>query len=82
MSLRQWRENGWLVDHQTTKKQITDLLEMVDRDLRVAEATGDADWSFGIAYNRALYLEEKRKALAAWADYIDRLVATTSTPRS
>jgi hypothetical protein len=56
MTLQQWRENGWLVPHQTTKKQITDLLKMVDRDLRVAKSTDDADWSFGIAYNAALKL--------------------------
>ncbi len=56
MTLRQWRDNGWLVDHQTTKVQITDLLKMIERDLRVAKATDDADWSFGIAYNAALKL--------------------------
>jgi integrase len=31
-------------------------------------------------YNRALYLDEKRKALAAWADYIDRLVKPKTAP--
>ena len=56
MSLKQWRENGWLQLHGATKKQIADLIAMVDRDLRVAKATDDADWSFGIACNATLKL--------------------------
>lgn len=32
-------------------------------------------------YNRAEYLAEKRAALTAWADFIDRLVATKAPPK-
>ena len=56
MSLKLWLENGWLVTHQTTKRQVGDLLTMVRRDLDVATGTSDLDWSFGIAYNAALKL--------------------------
>lgn len=56
VSLQRWHENGWLSPHETSRKQIADLLTMVDRDLRVAKATEDIDWSFGIAYNAALKL--------------------------
>ena len=56
MSLRQWASNGWLRPHETSPKEIQDLLAIVKRDL--ADATGDisADWQFGIAYNAALKL--------------------------
>ncbi len=56
MSLKQWASNGWLKPHQTSPKEIQDLLAIVRRDL--ADATGDisADWRFGIAYNAALKL--------------------------
>lgn len=56
MSLKQWANNGWLRPHQTSSKEIEDLLAIVKRDL--ADAAGDisADWRFGIAYNAALKL--------------------------
>ena len=37
MSLQTWLENGWLRKHKTSKKEITDLLKIVDRDLKDAE---------------------------------------------
>ena len=48
--------NGWLHSHKSSKKEISDLLRIIDRDLK--DATGDisADWRFGIAYNAALKL--------------------------
>jgi len=56
MSLQQWANSGWLRPHQTSPKEIQDLLAIVKRDL--ADAAGDisADWRFGIAYNAALKL--------------------------
>ena len=56
MSLKQWANNGWLRPHQTSPKEIQELLAIVKRDL--ADAAGDisADWQFGIAYNAALKL--------------------------
>lgn len=56
MSLTQWANNGWLRPHQTSPKEVQDLLAIVKRDL--ADAAGDisADWQFGIAYNAVLKL--------------------------
>lgn len=56
MSLKQWANNGWVRAHQTTPKDIEDLLAIVKRDLADAEGDISADWKFGIAYNAALKL--------------------------
>lgn len=56
MSLQGWLENGWLRRHKTSKKEIADLLKIVDRDLKDAEGGISDDWRFGIAYNAALKL--------------------------
>lgn len=56
MSLKQWADNRWLRSHQTSAKEIGDLLRIVDRDLEDAKKDISADWQFGIAYNAALKL--------------------------
>ncbi len=56
MSLKQWADNGWLRPHQTSPKEIQDLLAIVKRDLVDAKRDISADWQFGIAYNAALKL--------------------------
>lgn len=57
MSLEQWARSGWLRKHRTSAREIADLLAIVDRDIKDAEAGGiSADWKFGIAYNAALKL--------------------------
>jgi hypothetical protein len=56
MSLQQWAGNGWLRPHQTSPKEIQDLLAIVKRDLADAQGNISADWQFGIAYNAALKL--------------------------
>jgi hypothetical protein len=56
MSLQSWLENGWLRRHKTSKKEISDLLKIVDRDLKDAGGGISDDWRFGIAYNAALKL--------------------------
>ena len=57
MSLQEWHRNGWLRAHTTTPRQISDLFEIVDRDLHDARSERlSADWQFGIAYNAALKL--------------------------
>ena len=33
MSLEDWLKNGWLVEHQTSRQEMVDLLAMADRDL-------------------------------------------------
>ena len=57
MSLQQWHKNGWLRPYETSVKQISDLFDIVDRDLIDAgTARLSSDWQFGIAYNAALKL--------------------------
>lgn len=56
MSLKQWYENGWLKLHSTDNEEISNLLNIVDRDLLDANCDLSDDWRFGIAYNAALKL--------------------------
>ena len=56
MSLQKWLEYGWLHSHQSSRKEISDLLRIIDRDLQDAIGDISADWRFGIAYNAALKL--------------------------
>lgn len=57
MTLKQWLENSWLRPHKTKPREITDLLQIVERDLKDAkEPHISSDWRFGIAYNAALKL--------------------------
>ena len=39
MSLQKWLEYGWLRSHKTSRKEISDLLRITDRDL--LDAAGD-----------------------------------------
>ena len=55
MTLKQWLENKWLVEHKTSREEIAALLGLVDRDLADASnATISADWRLAIAYNAVL----------------------------
>lgn len=57
MSLQQWADNGWLRAHRTSRQEIGDLLQIIERDLHDARNAGlSEDWRFGIAYNAALKL--------------------------
>jgi hypothetical protein len=57
MTLQKWSEYGWLRTHASSRQEITDLLDIVDRDLSDAKSGGiSTDWQFGIAYNAALKL--------------------------
>ena len=56
MSLQIWLENSWLRRHKSSKKEIADLLKIVERDLKDAEGGISDDCRFGIAYNAALKL--------------------------
>ena len=56
MSLKQWEDNGWLKVHRTSRKEISGLLRIVERDLNDAQRDISSDWRFGIAYNAALKL--------------------------
>jgi hypothetical protein len=56
VSLKQWADNGWLKPHRTSRKEISSLLRIVERDLGDAQGDISPDWRFGIAYNAALKL--------------------------
>jgi hypothetical protein len=64
MSLADWQKNGWLVPHQSSVREIADLLAVVERDLVDSAAENvSADWRLNIAYNAAL--QAATAALAA-----------------
>jgi hypothetical protein len=64
MSLSDWERNGWVVKHRTSRQEIHDLLQVVERDLADSAAEGlSADWRMNIAYNAAL--QAATAALAA-----------------
>ena len=57
MSLRNWLDNRWLVEHKPSPEEVADLLSVVDRDLQDAVVDRiSAGWRLGIAYNAALQL--------------------------
>ena len=64
MSLKDWLENGWLIEHETSPAEILDLLAVADRDLTDCQSPGlSPDWRLAIAYNAAL--QAATAALAA-----------------
>ena len=64
MTLADWQKNGWLSTHQTSAREIGDLLAVVERDLAdSATEPLSADWRLNIAYNAAL--QAATAALAA-----------------
>ena len=64
MSFSDWERNGWVTKHQTSRNEIRDLLQVVERDLRDSAAEGlSADWRMNIAYNAGL--QAATAALAA-----------------
>ena len=55
MSLKDWLKNGWLVEHKTSRQEITNLFGVADRDLTDCRSPGlSEDWRMNIAYNAAL----------------------------
>ena len=57
MHLEDWRKNGWLIEHRTSRREIQDLLTVADRDLADSHVKGlSADLRLNIAYNAALQL--------------------------
>jgi hypothetical protein len=57
MSLPDWLANRWLVQHESSREEVEDLLAVVDRDLTDAAIEGlSPDWRLGIVYNAALQL--------------------------
>ena len=55
MTLSQWLDNRWLVEHKTSRQEIRELFELVERDLNDATVHGlSNDWKLVILYNAAL----------------------------
>ena len=64
MSLSDWARHGWLLPHQTSRQEISELLAVVARDLADSQAAPlSPDWRLNIAYNAAL--QTATAALAA-----------------
>src|SRR3954467_8984934 len=73
VSLKDWLANRWLVPHQPSVEEITELLAVVDRDLEDgAVARLSADWQLGITYNAALQLATLALAAAGYRPGRDR----------
>jgi hypothetical protein len=57
VSLADWLANRWIVAHEPTVEEVSDLFAVVDRDLADAAIPRlSADWQLGITYNAALQL--------------------------
>lgn len=55
MTLQDWLSNGWLKQHTTSRQEIRDLLDKVDRDMsEAAKEEITLDWRLAIAYNACL----------------------------
>jgi hypothetical protein len=73
MTLRQWSANRWVVEHETSRAEILDLLAVVERDLADAAIDGlSPDGKLGIAYNAALQLATAALAAAGYRPTRDR----------
>ena len=64
MSLEDWLTHRWLIRYETSPQEISDLLAVIQRDLRDCHTDNlSTDWAFSIAYNAALQVA--KLALAA-----------------
>ena len=64
LSLKNWLNNGWLKTHTTSSQEISNLIELAERDILESTTSGlSPDWKLTIAYNAAL--QTATAALAA-----------------
>ena len=55
MSLSEWEANGWLKAHKTSREEVQNILNIIERDIKDSEISQlSNDWKFAIAYNAAL----------------------------
>jgi len=67
MSLQDWLKSRWLIEHQTSRQEIVDLLSMADRDLAQCRTPHlSPDWQLNIAYNVALQVATAALATAGY----------------
>ena len=53
--MKDWLNNAWLTQHETSQEEIADVLAVIDRDLNDCQSEGlSPDWRLAIAYNAAL----------------------------
>ena len=56
-NLKEWLNNGWLIEHSSSPQEISGLLGIADRDLNDCQTPKlSADWRLNIAYNAALQM--------------------------
>ncbi len=67
MSLESYSRNRWIRRHETSPREIADLLAIVDRDVGQSQIPGLApEWRFDIAYNAVLQLATAALATAGY----------------
>lgn len=67
MSLTDWLVHGFIVEHQTSRQEIHELLALVERDLdENATGTHSPGWKLSISYNAVL---QAAKAVLAATGY-------------
>lgn len=54
MTLENWRNSGWLREHKTSREEIQNLFEIIERDIKESQKDLSNDWQFAIAYNACL----------------------------
>ncbi len=67
MSLESYSRNRWIRRHETSPREIADLLAIADRDVGQSQIPGLApEWRFDIAYNAVLQLATAALAAAGY----------------
>ncbi len=66
MSLHDWLDSGWLVEHAATPAEVRDQLIAAAADLADARKDVSAPWRFAIAYNAALRLASAALEVAGY----------------
>jgi hypothetical protein len=67
VSLKDWCDRGWLVEHKANPREIAELIALADRDLRDCRVEDlSAHWKLAIAYNAALQMAVTALAAAGY----------------
>lgn len=67
VSLKNWAQSGWLVEHASSPEEMRELMGIARRDLKDCQTEGlSDDWRFNIAYNAALQLAIAALAAAGY----------------
>ncbi len=67
MSLESYSRNSWIRRHETSPREIADLLAIADRDVGQSQIPGlGPEWRFDIAYNAVLQLATAVLAAAGY----------------